>query len=77
MGKIMRKYNIKRDLSYHEGAYSAITEIMYHIDKLITESCHYRENDKLWRLRDRVLTLYNLSRRNINELKEELNNERN
>lgn len=69
----MRKYNIKRDLSYHEGAYSAIEEIMYKIDNLITESCHYRENDKLWRLRDYVSTMRNLALSNIKDLNKDLN----
>ena len=69
----MRKYTVKRELSYHEGAYSAITEIIYYIDKLITESCHYRENDKLWRLRDKVVRMESASLVNINNLKEEVN----
>ena len=69
----MRKAGLKRDLSYHEGAYSAITEILYYIDKLITESCHYRENDKLWRLRDNVVTMHKLSLKTIKELEKGLN----
>ena len=68
----MRKYSIKIELSYHEGAYSAITEILYYMDKLIIEAEHYRENDKLWRLRDKVITMENISLTNINKLKEEL-----
>lgn len=58
----------KRDLAYHEGARASILEISYMIDKLITESCHYRENDKLWRLRDMVFTLEEKANMNIKEI---------
>lgn len=68
----MRKASLKKELSYHEGAYSAIREIIYYMDELIIESCHYRENDKLWQLRDKVITMENISLTNINKLKEEL-----
>ena len=59
----------KRHLSYHEGARAAILQISYMIDELITESCKYRENDKLWRLRDKVLTLQQLANVQIKEIK--------
>lgn len=65
----MRKYNIKRELAFHEGAYSAIVEIISEIDNLICESCHYRENDKLWRLRDKVYNLYDKANENITNTK--------
>ena len=68
----MRKYNLKRDLAFHKGAYSAIVEIISDIDGLICESCHYRENDKLWRLRDKVYNLYDKARENIEECRKEL-----
>ena len=68
----MRKYNIKRELAYHEGEYAAIVEIQYEIDTLICESQVYNQNEKLWRLRDKVLDMYNLAHNNINELREEL-----
>ena len=69
----MRKYNIKRELAYHEGAYSAITEIISEIDQLICQSCHYRENDKLWQLRDKVYKLYDKANDNIRECRKDLN----
>lgn len=69
----MRKATLKRDLSYHEGALSAIRETLAHIDNLIIETSHYRENDKLWRLRDTVLTMLDLALKATNELREELN----
>ena len=68
----MRKYNTKRELAYHEGAYAAIIEIQYEIDILICESQLYKQNEKLWRLRDKVLDMYNLAHNNINKLREEL-----
>lgn len=60
----------KRYLAYHEGARSAILEISYDIDNLICESCKYRENDKLWRLRDKVQTLQQIANDHIREIKE-------
>lgn len=59
----------KNDLAYHEGARAAILEITDMIDKLITESCHYRENEKLWRLRDKVSTLRQIADEHIEEIK--------
>lgn len=59
----------KRHLAYHEGARAAILQISYMIDELIIESCKYRENDKLWRLRDKVLTLQQLANVEIKEIK--------
>lgn len=58
----------KRELAYHEGARRAILQISYMIDDLIAEACHYRENDKLWRLRDKVLTLQKIANEHINEI---------
>lgn len=58
----------KRELAYHEGARRATLQISYMIDELIAESCHYRENDKLWRLRDKVLKLMQIANDNINSI---------
>ena len=68
----MRKANIKKELSFHEGAYSAIIEIQWAIDDLLCEPNHYRENEKLWRLRDKVSKMYDLAMTNINEQKSKL-----
>lgn len=68
----MRKANIKKELSFHEGAYSAIIEIQYEIDNLLCESNHYRENEKLWRLRDKVFKLYDIALANIKEQRSKL-----
>ena len=68
----MRKANIKKELAFHEGAYSAIVEIQYHIDNLLCESNHYQENEKLWRLRDKVCKMYDLAMTNINEQRSKL-----
>lgn len=54
---------------YHEGAYAAISEILYMIDNLITESSYYKENDKLWKLRDKVSILLTIAEANINQTK--------
>lgn len=51
-------------LAYHEGAYAAITEILDMIDNLITESVYYKENDKLWKLIDKVLALLTIAKDN-------------
>ena len=68
----MRKANIKKELSFHEGAYSAIIEIQWTIDDLLCESNHYRENEKLWRLRDKVSKMYDLAMTNIKEQRSKL-----
>lgn len=68
----MRKANIKKELAFHEGAYSAIIEIQYEIDNLLCESNNYRENEKLWRLRDKVYKLYDESLANIREQRSKL-----
>lgn len=61
----MRKANIKKELAYHEGAYAVIIDIQCEIDNLLCESNHYRENEKLWRLRDKVYKLYDEALSNI------------
>ena len=69
----MRKASIKKELSFHEGAYSAIIEIQCAIDDLLCESNHYHENEKLWRLRDKVSKMYDLAMTNIKEQRSKLN----
>lgn len=54
--------------AYHEGAYSAIIQINNKIDELICESCHYRENDKLWKLRSFTTILEAIAKGKLNDM---------
>lgn len=68
----MRKASIKVEISFHDGAYRMVNEINYLIDALILESNHYKENEKLWRLRDKTVYLEKKALRELNASKEKL-----
>lgn len=68
----MRKASIKVEISFHDGAYRMANEINHLIDALILESNHYRENEKLWKLRDRTVSLEKKALRELNASKEKL-----
>lgn len=68
----MRKASIKVEISFHDGAYRMANEINQLIDALILESTHYRENDKLWRLRDKTVTLEKIALVNLNDSRKKL-----
>lgn len=61
----MKDKERKLILAFHKGAYAAIGEISSQIDELICESNHYKENEKLWKLRHKVLNLEKLVLENI------------
>ena len=58
----------RKTKAYHEGAYSTIIQINAKIDELICESCHYRENDKLWKLRSFTTILEAIARGKLNDM---------
>lgn len=68
----MRKASIKVEISFHDGAYRMANEINYLIDALILESNHYKENEKLWKLRDKTVSLEKKALRELNTSKEKL-----
>ena len=69
----MRKASLKVEKSYHEGAYVMANEINSQIDALILESCHYHENEKLWRIRDKTVKLEMMARKNYYEAIDKIN----
>lgn len=68
----MRKASKKVEISFHEGAYRMATEINYLIDALILESNHYKENEKLWKLRDKTVYLEKKALRELNASRKKL-----
>ena len=68
----MRKASIKVEISFHDGAYRMANEINCLIDALILESNHYKENEKLWKLRDKTVSLEKKALRELNASKEKL-----
>ena len=66
----MKNKERKLFLAFHKGAHAAICEIANEIDELICESSHYKENEKLWKLRVKVLNLEKLSLENIEKYEE-------
>ena len=68
---VERKIKMKdyrKSKAYHKGAYSAIIQINAKIDDLICESCHYRENDKLWKLRSFTTILEAIAREKLDDI---------
>lgn len=47
-------------------------EINYLIDALILESNHYKENEKLWKLRDKTVSLEKKALRELNASRKKL-----
>jgi hypothetical protein len=68
----MRKASKKVEVSFHEGAYRMAIEINYLIDALILESNYYKENEKLWKLRDKTVYLEKKALRELNASREKL-----